>query len=495
MDFIGDLLWASRFSSTYRKEWIADHNWVQIIKHHKPQSLVTVDGLRAAAKRTYGITMDENIVGVYERDGEDSDENKGSTMKFYRADVPRAKVMHTFKGPESAVVVQPVKHSPQSQPQFSYPSPIMGYAHCPASIMATPTNAASAASRQALMDAFPAFAYSHPPVYPHPPPMIPQPTQRQSLFATFPPLVKKAVEPKDCFEKGLLQQFPQKAANTLQHKHEAGSLHWTGQGELKEGAQATLSMQLETTLHCMSNGNEQNAVGILMKALNRQSKTGNLRSQLGEAIRQCEIEDNPSASNKSTILDHTIVDNMRAFVARNTVKAPTGRRRARVQQDAVDAVLVAASFGPKQEQRQLMNPNSLSTRLGVSSGLMAKSLEWSRSMHEEAGKQFEPKVQKKRKDCYREAATVAIREFCHTNEAARVDGRVKKAKLFQVPDPHDPSIIRECPRRIWREARLHKRFELFTKSEAYARFQQDNDNKTISMTLFRDGICPCVRNS
>jgi lipopolysaccharide biosynthesis regulator YciM len=154
--------------------------------------------------------------------------------------------------------------------------------------------------------------------------------------------------------------------------------------------------RVETLLHVLSDGDEVIAAAILLVALSYRRMAGvkkALEVQLEKSI------------------DHEIVDNVSAFLRHHNTKG----RRSKGTQNALDAVLVAATFGSASEsvtvlsKRLDMRPKSIATYVGQGQDMRSKETA------------FVPSETKQRSDCYRLPALKAVRAFCHSEEGGRDD--------------------------------------------------------------------------
>jgi len=101
---------------------------------------------------------------------------------------------------------------------------------------------------------------------------------------------------------------------------------------------------------------------------------------------------------------------------------------------------------------------------------------------------FEPMRRKVRKDCVAPAATACVWNWCHSQDASRVD--TESNQLYSVQDPTTGVKVKH-PKRVWNDASHQKSFEVFLRSDDYAAFQKNNPGRGIGISRFRTSVCSC----
>jgi hypothetical protein len=180
--------------------------------------------------------------------------------------------------------------------------------------------------------------------------------------------------------------------------------------------------RVETLLHVESDGDELTATRYSW------SYSGELKVSRRHWRRDFE---------RST--DRQIVDNVSAFWKHHNTKG----RRSKVTQNALDAIVVAATFGSDSE-----SVTALSNRLGIRTKSIESSVTHGHYMMSQ-GTTFVPSEAKQRPDCYRLPALKAVRAFCHSEEGGRDDTYSKR--VYRVADPEDATLFRMCPPRLWHD--------------------------------------------
>lgn len=94
---------------------------------------------------------------------------------------------------------------------------------------------------------------------------------------------------------------------------------------------------------------------------------------------------------------------------------------------------------------------------------------------------------KQRKDCTRDLAKICVVNFCHSDEASRVD--TNHWGMIEVKG----SSTRHEPR-IWEVTSVDDKYKLFRDSIEYKTHLAAHPNATISRSVFAYFLCPCVRN-
>jgi hypothetical protein len=111
--------------------------------------------------------------------------------------------------------------------------------------------------------------------------------------------------------------------------------------------------------------------------------------------------------------------------------SPKGRRPTETQ-NAVDAVLVAATFGPVAIQQTRCQSDF------VRELKLLGCIKWGQDMKSKEIS-FVPSETKQRFDCCRLAAVKAVRAFCHSEEGGRDNTDSKQ--VYRVEDPEDRNIF------------------------------------------------------
>ena len=232
---------------------------------------------------------------------------------------------------------------------------------------------------------------------------------------------------------------------------------------------------LEQILKDMTKGDQVYAGDILLHLLWRSSDAPGRRRTPAEVAAAAEAAKNPSTATPPTPpchvgryvrgclaqeekpaskLEASIADNLKAFLAHHAVSG----NRPEVEQNAVDAVLVAACF----QKRDGCTQNALARRLGLGSNQdkIKRCFDWAQKMRDSSGGpknsvlKFVPAKRKPRSDSNRDEAVARIEEH------VRSDGYEKNGTVDQ-------------------------RYERFVQSVHYQRFQQNTNNGTICRSMYR----------
>lgn len=160
--------------------------------------------------------------------------------------------------------------------------------------------------------------------------------------------------------------------------------------------------------------------------------------------------------------------------------------RPKHEQDAVDAVTTAVCFSDASNG----NISKMANRLGVNTTRILNVSSRRAIQMKESGDKFRPQERKKRKDCYREEANKCISDYLHSDAVTHVDTR-SKARVYKIKNPHTKQV-ESHPARIWNASgSKSSRYQAFIESQAYSDFNKDA--KTISLEVFRQGLCGCIR--
>jgi phage tail protein X len=272
------------------------------------------------------------------------------------------------------------------------------------------------------------------------------------------------------FTKILKMGMPRKAAAVVNAQLNGTKAKWTRDAPAPDPASSKLRKsadRIEKLLHVEAGGDEQTAATILSVVLSRRSMKGVrdiLQSRLGRST------------------DSQIVDSVAAFFSHH----PASGRRPKETQNAVDAVLVAATFGFSRD-----SGNALSERLGKRTEAISSCIKWGQEMKSEQIS-FVPSKTKQRSDCCRLSAIKAVRLFCHSEEGGR--DNTDSNTVYKVQDPEDSTIFNDCPPRLWHDIGWDEKYNRFVKSSMYAQFLEANPGKAIKSTVFRESVCICIKD-
>ena len=229
--------------------------------------------------------------------------------------------------------------------------------------------------------------------------------------------------------------------------------------------------KLEPVLAAMANCDTDMASAVLFKVLKRSGLEQMRKQFLSDMWKET---DNEQSSK--------LVDNIRAFVRHH----PTKGSRPQEVQDAVDAILVAATFGPEKKVSLFQIADSF----GVSRQIVDKCNVRVAAMRA-TGAAFKPAERQQRSDCIRAAAKMAVHEFCHSEEGSNVDTESYRImKLLNV----NTNKVDGHPLRVWHEMTNESRFNAFEDSNVYKEFRETHEKAEICIEVFRLTVCPCVRN-
>jgi hypothetical protein len=177
-----------------------------------------------------------------------------------------------------------------------------------------------------------------------------------------------------------------------------------------------------------------------------------------------------------------LVDNIKEFIRHHPAKG----LRPQAVQDVVDAILVAATFGPVKKVSLFQIADSF----GVSRQTVDKCKERGAEM-QATGAACKPAARQQRLDCIRAAAKIAVHELCHSNEGSNVDTESYRImKLMNV----NTNKIDGHPLRVWYKMTNKIRFNASKESNVYKEFRDTHDQVEIGEEVFRLTVCPCVRN-
>ena len=81
--------------------------------------------------------------------------------------------------------------------------------------------------------------------------------------------------------------------------------------------------------------------------------------------------------------------------------------------------------------------------------------------------------------------------YCHSDEGSGVD--TESRRVYKVKNEFTKELETH-PLRVWHAVGRDERYKSFAESSAYEKFQKNNENKTISRTVFSATVCKCVRD-
>jgi hypothetical protein len=276
--------------------------------------------------------------------------------------------------------------------------------------------------------------------------------------------------PLSPFTALLKKAMPRKAVAVVAAQLNGTKAEWTHNAPAPDPASSKMRKsadRIEKLLQVESGGDERTAATILSVALSHRSMKG-----VGNLL-QAQLE-------RST--DRQIVDSISTFLTHHDAKG----RRSKETQNAVDAVLVAATFGSSCD-----SANALAERLGKRTEVISSCIKRGQDVKLQKIT-FAPSATKQRSDCHRLQSTKAVRAFCHSDEGGRDNTDSKR--VYKVEDPEDKTLIRECPSRLWRDIGWANKHKRFLSSSMYKQFQEENPGKTIQITVFRESACICIQD-
>ena len=218
------------------------------------------------------------------------------------------------------------------------------------------------------------------------------------------------------FTNALSQVYPRKSEAVVAAQLNDTRLEWkrttTAAPDPKSSPIRKSAERIEKLLYTESHGDVLAAATILSVALSRQSMDG-IRTSL-------------EAQHFNSSTDSQIVENISTFMTHHHASG----RRSKETQNAVDAVLVAATFGPVIGA----SATELAGRLSTRRHTLQNYVNWGKEMKSK-GILFAPSDMKQRSDCYRIEAIKAVRAFCHSEEGGRDDTDSKR--VYKVADPDE----------------------------------------------------------
>jgi hypothetical protein len=118
-----------------------------------------------------------------------------------------------------------------------------------------------------------------------------------------------------------------------------------------------------------------------------------------------------------------LVENIQAFIHHH----PTKGSRPQAVQDAIDAILVAATFGPENK----VSLFQIADYFGVSRPLVntfkARGVEM-----RVTSAAFKPAERQQRSDCIRAAAKMTVHESCHSEEGSNVETESYEYRIMKL---------------------------------------------------------------
>jgi hypothetical protein len=229
---------------------------------------------------------------------------------------------------------------------------------------------------------------------------------------------------------------PQRSKQVLESRSSKSAVPWV-EGKSPPNARAVDRnvRTLEAMLAAMASCDTSMASAVLFEVLNRPGLEQVRKLFLSEMRKET---DNEQSSK--------LVDNIKAFICHH----PTRASRPQEVQDAVDAILVAATFGPE----KYVSLFQIADSFGVSRQIVDKCKERGVDMRA-TGAAFKPAKRQQRSDCIRAAAKMAVHEFCHSEEGSNVDTESYRImKLMNV----NTNKIDGHPLRVWHEMTNESRF-------------------------------------
>jgi hypothetical protein len=180
-----------------------------------------------------------------------------------------------------------------------------------------------------------------------------------------------------------------------------------------------------------------------------------------------------------------IATNIRNFIEHHKSKGT----RKKSEQDAVDTVLVACTFGDIDDPKHHIANSLNAPRLKFQ-----ECKRWGKRLREH-DERFEPEERKKRSDSCRDAAKESVHAFCHSEEGSRLDTS-QSPRVVNVPNL-ETGKPEQHPLRVWNTLglSLYNRHKSFLESQSYKSFIEIHVGKVISREMFRLSICKCVRDS
>jgi hypothetical protein len=233
-----------------------------------------------------------------------------------------------------------------------------------------------------------------------------------------------------------------------------------------------LAEELESHLAALTGKNASLTASVIIQMMKRKSFAC-VRDVVVDALKD------EFASSKE--VDTTIVDSTKAFLQRHSSKGT----RKKVEQDAVDAVLVASTFGVPEASTA-----KVATRLEQRYETVSNMAKKARTMKDN-DKRYTRRTRKKRFDNVQEPAALAVFRFCHSEESSKLD--TESYRVRKVYDVERERKVRH-PDRVWNDVGIKDRYATFKKSHEYATFKVEHPERDICVERFRQFCCKCVRD-
>jgi hypothetical protein len=229
---------------------------------------------------------------------------------------------------------------------------------------------------------------------------------------------------------------------------------------------------LEEYLATQSRGNGTTVVEILLATLSRGTMK-DIYAGLLSKLKEGERTD-----------DAILLDRQRDFIQYHASEG----QRTKVIQDAVDAVVTASVWTKEDtvaEDDKKVAIQKVANRLGTN-WQKVKSCSGQASLLIRSGEKYSPYQRKKRSDCSREAANVAVQEFCSNIDTESNRSVKVKHKYAGKVETH--------PFRVWLELTLKDRYTTFLESSAFKKFKGEYPKWNIGKEVFRQLISNYVRD-
>jgi hypothetical protein len=232
-----------------------------------------------------------------------------------------------------------------------------------------------------------------------------------------------------------------------------------------------LAKEMEEHFAAMADMDALMAAAVIVQMLKRNSFSS-VRNVVVDAIKD--------AFPSSKEVDTVIVDSTKAFLQHHSTKGT----RKKVEQDAVDAVLTASTFGATEESvirvadRLSQRPNTVKTMSNYARTMKVN------------GKRYTTRTRKKRFDNVQDPAALAVYRFCHSEESSKLDTESYRVrKVYDVED----QMKKKHPDRVWNDVGNKDRYAAFKKSTPYINFKEEHEGRDIGIERFRQFCCKCVR--
>jgi hypothetical protein len=245
--------------------------------------------------------------------------------------------------------------------------------------------------------------------------------------------------------KAAMIMAPRKSVVVLEARAAKQELGWVVDGD---GTQSTATApmrrtsiktttresarKLEVMLGSLSDRSTSEAASILLSMLTQSSDgMAAIRDELKSVLTRDE----------DFYIEKELADSLGAFFTHHAAKGT----RPRVEQDAVEAVMVASTMKVKDG-----NVKSLAKRIGVRHGTLLDSRNASRGLIESNDK-FSPTARATRPDCVRPEAYEAVSEFCHSVEGSNADSEASRSVKVRHPYMSEQDPVPH-PYRVWHES-------------------------------------------